>query len=177
MVDAWRRGFTQTDISYTVEPHVKQLPQRFRAAGLSVLPARLMGSHPSESKAACATLTTSELSTSPALAVQLPPRSRRNPERDDLLALPPGRPIKADTCVTRPLAASAAKATARDTGATDNGEDSLKRDKYSRTGTGACRSVPLSHETFGRAGLAASTLLNEIAEIVVSSGVVSKRIF
>ena len=173
MVDAWRRGFTQTDISYTVEPHVKQLPQRFRAAGLSVLPARLMGSHPSESKAACATLTTSELSTSPALAVQLPPRSRRNPEPGDLLALLSGCPIVADMCVTHPLAASAVKAAARDTGATAMGKDSLTRDNYSRTSTGACRFVPQSHETFGHGKPAAFALLNEIAEFVASSGVVS----
>ena len=55
-------------------------------------------------------------------------------------------------------------------------ERNLNRDKYSRTGTGACRFVPLSHETFGRAGPAAFALLNEIAECAVSSGVVSKRI-
>ena len=76
-----------------------------------------------------------------------------------------------------PLVASAVKAAARDTGATAEGKDSLKRDKYSLTGTGACRFVPLSHETFGRAGPAAFALLNEIAEFVASSGVVSERIF
>ena len=110
-------------------------------------------------------------------AQQLPPRSRRDPERGYLLALLPGRPIVADICVTHPLAASAVKAAARDTGAAAKGKDSLKRDKYSRTGTGACRFVPLSHETFGRAGPAAFALLNEITEFAVSSGVVSKRIF
>ena len=56
------------------------------------------------------------------------------------------------------------------------GKDSLKRDKYSQTGTGACRLVPLSHETFGRAGPAAFALLNEIAEFAAGSGVVSKRL-
>ena len=112
-----------------------------------------------------------------AAAQQLSPRSRRDPERGDLLALLPGRPIVADVCVTHPLAASAVKASARDTGATAKGKDSRKRDKYSRPGTGACRFVPLSHETFGRAGSAAFALLNEIAEFAASSGVVSKRIF
>ena len=64
-----------------------------------------------------------------------------------------------------------------DAGATAKGKDSLKRDKYSRTGTGACRFVPLSHETFGRAGPAAFALLKEIAEFAAGSGVVSKRLF
>ena len=108
--------------------------------------------------------------------MQLPLRSQRKPERADTLALPPGRPIAADTCVTHPLVASAAKA-ARDTGATAKGKDSLKRDKCSRAGTGACRLVPLRHGTFGRAGPAAFALLNKIGKFAASSGVVSKRIF
>ena len=111
-----------------------------------------------------------------AAAQQLPPRSRRDPERGDLLALLPGRPIVAGICVTHPLAASAAKAAACDTGAAAKGKDSLERDKYSRTGTGACRFVPLSHETFGCAGPAGFALLNMIAEFAASSGVISKRI-
>ena len=60
-----------------------------------------------------------------AAAQQLPPRSRRDPERGDLLALLLGRPIVAHIRVTHPLAASAVKAAARDTGATVKGEDSL----------------------------------------------------
>ena len=87
--------------------------------------------------------------------------------------------------MTHPLAASTVKATARDTGAAAKGpwagklllKDSLKRDKYSRTGMGACRFVPLSHETFGHAGPAAFTLLNDIAEFATSSGDESKRAF
>ena len=312
MVDAWRRVFTRAGVSSSLEPHVKQLPQRRRAAGLPVRPSRPTSPHPRDGKLTCATLTTSELPANPAVAVpstpsgtraspsaapsaaapraapltgpptarplpprcptataplstrpappflltgsslpaaapanadaapanagataatavattaidaaatpgattgtatattepsmpagpsgppipsapaqprtarghaaaqQLPPRSRRDPERGDLLALLPGRPIVADTCVTHPLAASAVKAAARDTGATAKGKDSLKRDKYCRTGTGACRFVPLSHETFGRAGPAAFALLNEIVEFAASSGVVSKKIF
>ena len=43
--------------------------------------------------------------------------------------------------------------------------------------TGACRFVPLSHETFGRAGPVAFALLNEIAEFAASSGVGSKNKF
>ena len=66
---------------------------------------------------------------------------------------------------------------ARDTGAAATGKDSLKRDKYSRTGTGACRFVPLSHETFGRAGPASFALLTEIAGFAASSGVVSNTNF
>ena len=79
-------------------------------------------------------------------------------------------------CVTHPLAAFAVKAAARDTDATAKGKDSLKRDKFSRTGTGAYRFVPLSHETFGHAGPAAFALLNESAEFAAGSGVVSKQI-
>jgi len=56
-------------------------------------------------------------------------------------------------------------------------KDSLKRDKYSRIGTGAFQFVPLSHETFGRVGPAAFALLNEIAEFVACSGAVSNRLF
>ena len=79
--------------------------------------------------------------------------------------------------MSHPLAASAVTAAARDTGATAKGKDSLKRDTYSQTGADACRFVPLSHETFGRAGPEAFALLNEIVEFAASSGVVSKRIF
>ena len=42
-----------------------------------------------------------------AAAQQLPPRSRRDPERGDLLALLPGRLVVADICVTHVLEASA----------------------------------------------------------------------
>ena len=73
--------------------------------------------------------------------------------------------------------ACAVKAAARDTGSTAKQKASLKRDKYSRTGTGACRFVSLSHETFGRAGPAAVALLYEIAEFAATSGFLSKRIF
>ena len=95
---------------------------------------------------------------------------------DYLLELLPGRPIVADICVTHPLAASAVRAAARDTGATAKGKNSLKRDKYSRTGMGACRFVPLRHEKFGRAGPAALALRNEIAEFAGDFGAVSKRV-
>ena len=56
-------------------------------------------------------------------------------------------------------------------------KDALKRDKYGRTGTGACRFVPLSHETYGRAGPPAFALLHELAEVAASTGAVSKNIF
>ena len=46
-------------------------------------------------------------------------------------------------CVMHPLAASAVKAAAWDTGATAEGKESLERDKYSRTGTSACWFAPL----------------------------------
>ena len=58
-----------------------------------------------------------------AAAQQTPPRPRRDPERGNLLALLPGRPIMAKTCVTHPVAASAVTAAARDTGATAKGKD------------------------------------------------------
>ena len=69
MLDAWRRVFARAGISSSLEPHVKQLPQRLHAAGLPALPSRPTGLHPRDSKAACAALTTSAVSTSPALAV------------------------------------------------------------------------------------------------------------
>ena len=56
-------------------------------------------------------------------------------------------------------------------------KDALKRIKYSRTGTGACRFVPLSHETYGHAGPEAFTLLNEIAEYAAGIRSVSKKLF
>ena len=65
MVDAWRRVFARAGISSSMETRVKQLPQRLRAAGLPVLPSRPTGSHPCDGKTTCATLTASELPTSP----------------------------------------------------------------------------------------------------------------
>ena len=59
------------------------------------------------------------------------------------------------------------------TGVSAEAKDALKRDKYGLTGTGACRFVPLSHETYGRAGPPAFTLLHELAELAVSTGAVS----
>ena len=64
----------------------------------------------------------------------------------------PGRPVVLAMCVTHPLAASAVAAAAWTTGATAEGKDALKRNKYSRTGTGGCGSAPLRHETYDRAG-------------------------
>ena len=63
------------------------------------------------------------------------------------------------------------------TAATAEAQDALKRNKYSRTGTGAYRFVPLSHETYGRAGPEAVALLNEIAENAAGIGSVSKKLF
>ena len=82
-------------------------------------------------------------------------------------------------CVTHPLASSAVAAAAWETGVSAEAKDTLKRDKYGRTlaGTGACRFVPLSHETYGRAGPPAFALLNELAEFAASTGAVSKKIF
>ena len=39
------------------------------------------------------------------------------------------------------------------------------------------RFVPLSHETYGRAGPPAFALLHELAEVAASTGAVSKNIF
>ena len=79
--------------------------------------------------------------------------------------------------MTHPLEANTVKAAARDTRATAEGKDCqwLQRDKYRHIGTGACRVVLLSHETFGRAGPAVFAFLNEIEECAASSGVASKR--
>ena len=66
-------------------------------------------------------------------------------------------------CVTHPLAASADATAARTTGATAEAKDALERNEYSCAGTGACRFVLLSRETYGRAGPVAFALLNEIS--------------
>ena len=84
--------------------------------------------------------------------LELPPRSQSDPQRGDLLAYLRGRPVVMDVRVTRRLADSAVAAAAWTTGATAEAKDALKRNKYSRIGTGACRFVPRSHETYGRAG-------------------------
>ena len=82
-----------------------------------------------------------------------------------------------DVCVTHPLASCAVAAAAWGTGVSAEAKDALKRDKYGRTGTGACRFVPLFHETYGRAGPPAFALLHELAEFAASTGAVSKKIF
>ena len=106
---------------------------------------------------------------------QLPPRSHSR--RGDLIAFLPGRPAVMDVCVTHPLAASAVAAAAWTTGASAEDKDALKRNAYSRTGTGFCRFVPLTHEAYGRAGPEAFALLNEIAEYAAGIGSVSKKLF
>ena len=80
-------------------------------------------------------------------------------------------------CVTHRLATSAVVAAAWTTGATAEAKDVLKRNKYSCTGTGACRFVLLSHEMYGHAGPEAFALLNEIAEYAACIGSVSKKLF
>ena len=82
-----------------------------------------------------------------------------------------------DVCVTHPLASSAVASAAWGTGVSSEAKDALKRDKYGRTGTGACRFVPLSHETYGRAGPPAVAHLYELSEFAASTGAVSKKIF
>ena len=82
-----------------------------------------------------------------------------------------------DVCVTHPLASSAVATAAWGTGVSAKAKDALKRDKYGRTGTAACRFVPLSHETYGRAGPPAFALLHELAEFAASTRAVSKKIF
>ena len=106
----------------------------------------------------------------------VPPRSQRDPQRGDLLLYLPGRPVVVDVCVTHPLASSAVAAVAWGTGVSAEAKDALKWDKYSRTGTCACRFVPLSHETYGRACPPAFALLHELAEFSASTGAVSKKI-
>ena len=108
---------------------------------------------------------------------RLPPRSQRDPQRGDLLLYLPGRPVVVDVCVTHSLASSAVAAAAWGTGVSAEAKDTLKRDRYGRTGTGACRFVPLSHESYGRAGPPAFELLHELAEFAASTGAVSKKIF
>ena len=105
------------------------------------------------------------------------PRSQRDAQRGDLLAFFPGAPVLGDVCVTHPLAASNVRAAALRDGAAAAAADKRKRDKYGRTGTGACTFVPLSHETYGRVGPAAFAFLNRIADVAAGSGAASRRVF
>ena len=43
--------------------------------------------------------------------------------------------------------------------------DALKRNKYGRTGTGACRFVPVPYETHSRTDPPAFLVLHELAEV------------
>ena len=89
----------------------------------------------------------------------------------------PGRRLVVDVCVTHPLSSSAVAAEAWGTGSSAEAKDALKRDKYGRTGTGVCRVVPLSHDTYGRAAPSAFALLHELVEFAAATGAVSKNIF
>ena len=80
-----------------------------------------------------------------------------------------------EMCVTHPLATSAVAAAAWGTGVSAEAKDALKRDKYGRSGTGECRFLSLSHESFGRAGTPAFALLHELAEFAATTGVISKK--
>ena len=53
----------------------------------------------------------------------------------------------------------------------------FKLGKYGRTGTGSCRSVPLSHETYGRPGTPAFALLHELIESTASTAAISRNLF
>ena len=105
------------------------------------------------------------------------PRSQRDAQRGDLLAFFPGAPVLGDVCVTHPLARSHLQAASRTAGAAAAAAEQAKRDKYARTGTGACTFVPLCHETYGRVAPQAFAFLNRIAEVAAGSGAVSKRVF
>ena len=63
------------------------------------------------------------------------------------------------------------------TAATAEANDTLKRNQYSRTGNGACRFVPLSHETHRRPNPEAFAPLNKIAEYAAGIESVSKKLF
>ena len=104
---------------------------------------------------------------------RLPPRSQRDPQRREHLLYLPGWPVVVDVCVTHPLASSVVAAAAWGTGVSAEAKDTLKRDKYGRIGTGACCFVPLSHETYCRAGPPTFALLHEHAELAASTGAVS----
>ena len=105
------------------------------------------------------------------------PRSQRDAQRGDLLAFFPGAPVLGDVCVTHPLAASNIAAAAKTDGAAATAADARKRDKYGRTGTGACSFVPLSHETFGRVGPAAFAFLARVAKVAAGTGAAGQRLF
>ena len=79
--------------------------------------------------------------------------------------------------VTHPLAASAVAAGAWTTGAAADAKEALTRNKYSRTGTGACRFVWLRPGTNGRAVPEAYALLNVIAERAAGIRSICKKLF
>ena len=108
---------------------------------------------------------------------ELPPRSQRNPQRGELLLNLPGRPVVVDMCVKHPRASSAVAAAAAGTGVSAEAKDTLKRDKYGRTGTVTCRFDPLFHKMHGRAGPPVFALLHELAELAASTEAISKNIF
>ena len=96
--------------------------------------------------------------------------------RNDLLLYLPGRPVVVHMwCVTHPLAPSADVAAAWGAGGPAQAKSASERDKYDRTGTGACRFVPLSHEMYGRAAPPASAILLELAEHAASTGAVFQK--
>ena len=100
---------------------------------------------------------------------RFPPRSQGDQCVDLRLHLP-WRPVAVHVCVIHPLASPAVAAAAWGTTVSPEAKFALTRDKYCRTGTGACRFVPLSHETDGRTGPPPSALLHELAEFAASTG-------
>ena len=77
-----------------------------------------------------------------------------------------------DVCVTHPLESSAVAAAALGTGVSAEAKDALKRGKYGRTGSGACRFVPCSMKrTADRAVLAPGSALAGRPGIFVRSAV------
>ena len=94
LVDAGRRVFAQAGTSTSRELHVKQHPQRLRAAGLPALPSWPTCSSPCDRRTASAPPTTSALFTSSALAVPLTPYSTQGAPHP----LPP-RSIPRATCI------------------------------------------------------------------------------
>lgn len=102
------------------------------------------------------------------------------PSADDAgSAAPEPRGVCAHQHVTQPRTSCSVMAAAYTDGAAAAAADTRTRDKYGRTGTGACSFliIPLSHETYSRVGPAAFTLLARVADVAAGTGSAGQSIF
>ena len=110
-------------------------------------------------------------------APQLPPRSQRDPQRGDLLAFLPGRPVVMDACVTHPLAASAGAEAAWTKGG-NHGSQRCTQAEQTQPHLHWCLPFCTAESRDKRSrGPRGFVLLNEIAEYSAGIASVSKKLF